>query len=288
MNKTPYIFLLPAIVTLILISIVPFLYAVNYSFRDYDLAIPGKTGQFIGLQNYKLLLNDAEFWGSLVKTIIILVPSVSVTFILGLGIALLLNQKIRGKRLFVSILLIPMMIAPVIVGMAWKLLLLPNYGLLTQISNQMGLFTGGSFFSDPVMALVTIVLMDAWQWTPFMVLIMLAGLSSIPKEPLERAKMDGASRWQTFRYVVFPSLLPLITIALFIRSIEAFKIFDTIWVTTHGGPATFTETATIFTFRQNFVFFKMGYGAASVLILYFFVLIMCAFFFKILQRYTRL
>lgn len=288
MNKTPYVFLLPAIIILILISIVPFLFAVNYSFRDYDLSVPGRTGQFIGLENYRLALNNPEFWASLVRTMMILIPSVIVTFFLGLGIAMLLNQKIRGRRLFVSLLLIPMMIAPIAVGMVWKLLLLPNYGLLTQVSNQMGLFTGAAFFSDPTMAPFTIVLMDIWQWTPFIVLIMLAGLSSLPREPLERAKIDGASRWQTLRYVVLPSLLPLIIIALFIRSIEAFKMFDKIWITTHGGPAAFTETATIYTFRQNFVFFKMGYGAATILILFFFVLIICALFFKILQRYTRL
>ncbi len=176
------------------------------------------------------------------------------------------------------------MIAPVVVGMIWRFFLMPSFGVITVYLNRLGFFNETSIFSDPITAFAALMIIDIWEWTPFVMLIMLAGLSAMPKEPIEAATVDGASRWQVFRHVELPMLKPLIVIALLLRTIDASKIFDTIYVLTGGGPGNATEVITTFAYRTSFIKWDLGYGASICLVLAFISLVVAAFFYKVASR----
>ena len=180
--------------------------------------------------------------------------------------------------------MIPTVIAPVVVGLIWYLIFLPTFGLFTQGLNNLGLFRDTGVFSTPESALAVLMLIDIWEWTPFVTLILLAGLTAMPKAPIEAATIDGASRRQILWYVQIPLLRPLIVIALLLRSIDASKIFDTVYVLTGGGPGDSTEMVTTFAHRTSFMTWNLGYGAAICLVLAFASLVMAAIFYRIVAR----
>ena len=172
------------------------------------------------------------------------------------------------------------MIAPVVVGMIWRFFLMPSFGVLTVYLNRLGLFEETSVFSGSITAFGALIIIDIWEWTPFIMLIMLAGLTALPQEPIEAATIDGASRWQIFRHIQLPMLAPLIVVAVMLRAIDASKVFDTIYVLTGGGPGNATEVISTFAYRTNFVRWDLGYGAAVCLVLSFASLVVAALFFK--------
>ena len=161
------------------------------------------------------------------------------------------------------------MIAPVVVGMIWRFFLMPSFGVMTVYLNRLGLFEETSVFSGPITAFGALIIIDIWEWTPFIMLIMLAGLSALPQAPIEAATIDGASRWQIFRHIQLPMLFPLIVVAVMLRGIDASKVFDTIYVLTGGGPGNATEVISTFAYRTNFIRWDLGYGAAVCLVLAF-------------------
>lgn len=278
-------FHLPTMITLVIIAMVPFLFALNLSFRAYSLAIPGYKGQFIGLDNFRELLNeDPLFWKSIFMTIRFVVVVVVIEFILGLGIAMLLNQNIWGRRFFTSIIIIPMMIAPVVVGLIWRFLLSAEFGIISYVIKKLGMHLERGLLGSVHTALPTVMFIDVWQWTPFMTLILLAGLRALPREPVEAAQIDGANGIQIFRYITIPLVKPLIFVAVLLRSIDSFKLFDTIFILTGGGPSFATELGSIYAYRVNFMYWNMGYGSALVLILFLIVLVCTEFFFFFTQR----
>lgn len=283
LSRTAFIavYLAPLIAFLMLVSVVPLILAFSDSLKNLSLTAFNNRGEFLGLDNYRQLFGtDDAFYEAIQRTLMFVLVVVPIQFALGLSIAMLLNRDFTGRRLIITMVLIPTMVSPVVVGMMWRFLLMPTFGALTYSLNQMGLFTEVSIFSDRTSALIALMVIDIWQWTPFMMLILLAGLMSVPHEPIEAASLDGANRWQILRHVELPHIVPLVVFALLFRSIEASKVFDTIYVLTNGGPGSATETISLFAYRTNFVKWDLGYGAALCLALAFLSLIVAALFFK--------
>ena len=274
--------LTPSLVLLLLILVGPFFYMVWASFTDLSFSIPGRDGNFVGFDNYRRLVrDDPVFWSSFLLTLRFVVWAVVVEFVLGFALALLLYHHVRRRRLLLTGLLVPMMLAPVAVGLIWKLLLQGDFGMLTYYLRAVGVIDlRTALLSSPDLVLPTIVAIDVWQWTPFVTLVMLAGLLSLPREPFEAAVMDGARPYQVFRDVTLPLLRPIVALVLLLRGIDAFKEFDKVFILTGGGPGSATELLSIYTYRVNFKNWDLGYGAVCAFMVYLVVLILCSVFYK--------
>jgi len=274
--------LTPSLVLLLLILVGPFFYMVGASFTDLSFSIPGRDGNFVGFDNYRRLVrDDPVFWNSFLLTLRFVVWAVAVEFVLGFALALLLYHHVRRRRFLLTGLLVPMMLAPVAVGLIWKLLLQGDFGMLTYYLRAIGVIdVRTALLSSPDLVLATIVAIDVWQWTPFVTLVMLAGLLSLPREPFEAAVMDGARPYQVFRDVTLPLLRPIVALVLLLRGIDAFKEFDKVFILTGGGPGSATELLSIYTYRVNFKNWDLGYGAVCAFMVYLVVLILCSVFYK--------
>lgn len=276
-----FLFVLPVIVFLTVIVLIPFIWALIYSLTSLSFT-SGNPTSFIGLQNYhKLMKEDHQFGDSLVKSLIFTVIVVSVELVLGLALAVFVNREFKGRRWFTTLFMLPTMIAPVAVGLTWRFILIPTYGVGMYYLNRLGFFTTKTVFSGKLSAYLTIAIIDVWQWTPFMFLLVLAGLSSLPEEPFEAAAIDGATPWQIFGRITLPLMKRIMVIAVLFRSIDAFKIFDKIFMLTLGGPGDATELISIYMYRLNFLFWHLGYGASAVVVVYIFVLAATAVFQKL-------
>jgi multiple sugar transport system permease protein len=279
-----WVCMVPVLVFLIVVAIAPTTAAVIDSFRELSLTVFTKRGEFVGLDNYRELVGgDASFYTAVWHTAVFMAVVVPIEFVLGLSIALWINREFAGRRLVLTIIMIPTMIAPVVVGMIWRFFLMPSFGVLTVYMNRIGWFEETSIFSGPVTAFGALMIIDIWEWTPFIMLILLAGLTAMPKAPIEAATLDGASRWQVLWHVELPLLKPLIIIALMLRTIDASKIFDTVYVLTGGGPGDATEVISSFAYRTNFLKWDLGYGAAVCLVLAFVSLVVAGLFYKIVS-----
>lgn len=275
----------PVVVFLIVVALVPIIVAIADSLRELSLTVFTRRGHFVGLDNYRQLLGeDPKFFAAIRRTLLFVLVVVPIELCLGLAIAWYVNHEFRGRRLIITLIMLPTMIAPVVVGMMWRYLLMPSFGLLTHYLQHFGFFTDSSVFSEAATAFAALVIIDVWEWTPFMMLIMLAGLSAMPREPIEAASLDGANAWDLLWHVQLPFLRPLIVFSVLFRSIEASKLFDTVYVLTGGGPGNATETISVFAFRTTFIKWDLGYGAAICLVLAFFSLIFAALFFKLASR----
>lgn len=255
-------FVAPAILILLSLVIFPMLFSLSLSFHDWN-AIRAREWKWAGVNNYKtILFEDPYFRTSAKVTIFYLLGTVPLQFILGLIIALLLNQ-ITGRviGLLRTTLIIPTIMTPVLVGLIWRLMYNPDMGMLNYFLSLLG-FSPINWTGMPATALPSVMMADIWEWTPFMALIMLAGLQALPLEPFEAARVDGASSWQSFRYITLPFLAPTMLVALLIRFMDAFKTFDLIFVLTQGGPGMSTEILNYYTYRYGFKFFHLGYASA--------------------------
>ena len=280
-----WVCLVPVLIFLAIVAVAPTTAAIIDSFRELSLVSFGARGEFIGFDNYKeLLSSDKRFFTAVWHTCLFVVVVVPIEFCGGLAIALWINREFRGRRLILTLIMIPTVIAPIVVGLIWYLFFLPTFGLFTQALNDLGLFRDTGVFSTPESALAVLMLIDIWEWTPFVMLILLAGLTAMPKAPIEAATLDGASRRQILWHVQIPLLRPLIVIALLLRSIDASKIFDTVYVLTGGGPGDSTEMVTTFAHRTSFMTWNLGYGAAICLVLAFASLVMAAVFYRVVAR----
>lgn len=276
------LFLAPSVLLLVVLLLGPFVYMVGISFTDLSYALPGHDGNFLGFDNYRRLMReDPTFWESFRTTLTFVFGVVSTEFVLGFALALLLFHQVRRRRFVLTLLLIPMMIAPVAVGLMWKLMLHGEFGLLTHYLRVLGLIDPQTaLLGDHTLVLWTVMLVDVWEWTPLVTLVILAGLLSLPREPFEAAIMDGARNWQVFRDMTLPLLRPIIALVLLLRGIDAFKEFDKVFILTGGGPGNTTELLSIYTWRVNFRNWDLGYGATSAFMVYLVVLILCAVFYK--------
>ena len=274
--------LIPSIILLFIILVGPFFYMFWTGFTDLHYALPGREGSFVGFENFRRLMQqDQIFWHSFLLTLKFVFWVVTIEFILGFALASLLYHYIKQQRFILTLLLVPMMLAPITVGLIWKLLLQGDFGMVTYYMRMIGIIDlRTAIMSNASLVMPAIMMIDVWQWTPFVTLVMLAGLLSLPKEPFEAALMDGAVRWQIFKDVTLPLMRPIIALVILLRGIDAFKEFDKVFILTGGGPGIATEMLSIYTFRINFKDWDLGYGAVCAFMVYLVVLIMCSIFYK--------
>jgi multiple sugar transport system permease protein len=274
--------MLPALLLLAALSIFPFLFIVWMSFNDVS-PIGGLSFDWVGLENWRNLFTDPDVRSSWMISGVYFVATVGLEMILGIAIALLVHEIVWGKNLAISLLLMPMFIAPVIVGLLGRFLVDPTYGLYAWVLDVTGLFTGNVLGSQGA-ALAAVILMDVWEWTPLITIIVLAGLSSMPQEIFEAAMVDGANYWQRLRHMVMPFISGVVIVALLIRSMDAIRFFDIIFITTNGGPADSTKIIPIRLYETAFRFFELGYAAAIGLGMLAFSILIANLFLRILAR----
>lgn len=260
-----YYMVVPAILYLLLIGIFPLIFSFGLSFLHWDVAAQ-RPMSFAGLANYAELVKDDRFVRTYINTVIFVVGAITLEVIFGLGLALLLNRDLRGQGIFRVLLLLPMMATPVAVGYTWRMLYHVTNGPINHILRLLHL-PMGTWLSSGKTALPSIILTDVWQWTPFVFIILLAGLQSLPREPFEAAAVDGASRIQSFFYLTLPMIWPILVIVILLRMVEAIKIFDIIFVMTAGGPGISTESSTMYAKLVSLTQFRLGYGAAIAYVL---------------------
>lgn len=287
MNKSEkafyYSFLAPCLIFLLVVAIFPLIFAVVLSLQQYDLTNLA-SNRFVGLNNYLSMLTDKNFWSSLGRSIYFTVLSVGISFILGFILALILNRKdIIGNNFFRSIYLIPMILAPMVIGATFRYMLNTDFGIINFLLSKVGL-PKISFLGNSAWALNSIIIVDIWQWTPFMVLVLLAGLESLPNEPYEAAQIDGANFWQELKYITLPFLNPVITIAILIRTMDAFRDFDKIFMMTSGGPGSSSETLSYYVWKIGFQWFQMGQGSAWGIFMLYFVIFISWLYLKTLGK----
>jgi multiple sugar transport system permease protein len=281
-----WIFAGPAVIFVAALIVIPLGYTIYLSFTDAANSLRADM-DFVGLDNYVAVLTDTvRFWPAVGRTVVFTVGVVAVELILGMGIALLLRRPFRGERIVRGIILLPLVATPIAVGMMWRLIFEPSIGFANQLLNWLGLPDNG-WISDPNQALPTLMFVDIWQWTPMMVLILLAGLTSLPDEPDEAARVDGASAFQRFRYVTLPLLMPALVAGVVLRSIDAFKTFDILFATkgAGGGSLHEVETVNIYAYGENFLYNQ--YGLASAVLMVFFAMVLILVSVQLLRRKDR-
>ncbi|MDQ7030996.1 MAG: sugar ABC transporter permease [Ardenticatenia bacterium] len=255
----PYRLLAPMIILLVAVLIYPLLFSLWISLHDYTLTRLQDV-RFVGLANYLGLLRNDDYWTAMRNTVTFVVLAVGLEFLLGFSLALLLQRRLPFRDVFRSVLLTPMFITPIAVGLMFRFLLNSQLGIIPYILRE-GLGISVDWFG-PRLALYSIILIDVWQWTPFMLLLLLAGLESLPKEPFEAARVDGVSGWQMIRHITLPLMRPIIMAAIIIRMLDAFKVFEYVYAITRGGPGNRTEVIQYHIYRVGFRFFRMGEAAA--------------------------
>lgn len=258
--------LAPAVLIIIGLVIYPFLWAVFLSFNEYSI-LKAAAPVWIGVENYRDILADPEIWNRFAFTGRFVISAVLIELVLGFGIAYFIHSRFRGKGLFVTLLLMPMMLSPVIVGLFWKYILSNNWGVLNYILSSLFGIDEILWLSTNTYGFWSIVIVDVWMWTPFMMLLILAGLSSVPEYLYESAEVDRASSWFKFTRITLPLSAPLILLAVVFRIIDAFKTVDIVWVLTAGGPGSSTETIAYALYKQAFAFFQTGRASALAVIL---------------------
>ncbi|MBS4959783.1 MAG: sugar ABC transporter permease [Clostridiales bacterium] len=259
-KKDFMVFMFPALLILILVLAVPLVYSFIVSFFNTNLKFPG-LGDFVGLRNYIAVFKDQYFMSSAWTTVKFTIGVVAIEFIVGLIIALMLNNDIKGKNIFFSIIIVPMLITPIAVGLIWKLLLHSDLGIVNYLLSLIGI-DKQAWLADESLALKTVMFIDIWQQVPYMVLVILAGLVTLPTEPYEAAAIDGASRIQTFFYFTLPMMMPTFAVVLLLRTITALKTYDLIYILTKGGPGTLTEVISYHIYQQAFRYLEIGRASA--------------------------
>ena len=276
----PYLLIAPTVAVLVALSIYPLIYSVRVSLQTGA----GEAARW-SLSNFARLASDKFFLEALAHTFIYAVVALTFEFLLGLGLAIMLDRPLRGRSLFRSVLLIPMMLPPVVVGVVWRLMLNPDFGAVNGTLKSAGVNTESlTWTASPLLALASVIAVDIWQWTPFMFLVLLAGLQAIPQEPYEAAIVDGSSAWQTFCHVTVPLLKPAILIALLLRTMDLLRVFDQIFILTEGGPGFSTETVSLYIYRTAFRFSDFGYAAAMSFVLLLFTNVISAGYIRMLQK----
>jgi multiple sugar transport system permease protein len=256
-----WLLVLPALLLILGLSIFPLIQSLTLSFQRWDLQ--SQEHPFIGLQNYRNALVDPRVWGALQNTGIIVVAAVALEFALGLGLALLFVGDFRGKRFAMPLLMLPVMVVPVVVGLTWRMLWDNQYGPINQVLSWIaGHDVNIIWLAHRETAIFAMIVTDVWQWTPFMLLVLLAGLSGVNPELYEAASLDGAGWWHSLRDVSLPGISRVIAVAILFRALDAFKIFDLIFMFTQGAPGTSTESISWYIYQLGFKFFRLGYASA--------------------------
>jgi multiple sugar transport system permease protein len=267
------LFPLPAIVFIAALMVFPILYTLYLSFTNWNLT-SGMPAEFVGLSSYLRILAEPRFLHALGRTFTFTFFAVAIEGFLGVTIAIILNRAFVGKSVAKLLLLLPLVATPVAVGIVFNLFYDPTIGLLNFALDALGL-PQGRWVSSEQTVLMSLILVDVWQWTPMVTLIVLAGLAGLSEEPTEAARVDGASEWQILRYVTIPMVMPVILTAMILRLIDALKTFDIIFAMTGGGPGYASETLNIMGFKYSFEYFRMG-QASVILVVLFMVVLLCS------------
>ncbi|MDR5710345.1 MAG: sugar ABC transporter permease [Armatimonadota bacterium] len=275
-------FVLPAAGLLLLLTLFPFLFTLALTFSRVSL-VGGLNLSFAGLGNWHRLLTDSRFWTSLGNTVVIVVGAVSLEVLLGFGLALLLYRPLRGGAFFRVLFIVPMALTPIAVGYMWRMLLNETIGPFNALLQAAGLPPLG-WVSGDALPLLSMILVDTWQWTPFVFVLCLAGLQALPEELWEAAQLDGASGGQILRYLILPLMVPTLLTASFLRAVEAFKIVDVIFIITGGGPGTRTESLTLHAYYRGLHAFDLAYGATIAFALFLLVLLSSLVFLRLTRR----
>ena len=262
-RNAQWLFPLPAVIAIIILILGPVLANVYISLHDWFI---GGTPKFIGLGNFSRALHDGRFWNGLKNTFYFTGIAVPVEMVLGLGVAVLFNRDFRGKALVRTISLLPMVATPVAIALIWALMFNPSLGVLNYFLQSVGL-PRSLWVANSQLAIPSLTLVDVWEWTPMVALILLAALQGVPSELYEAALIDGAGPLQAFRFITLPSIRSAAVVALILRAIDALKTFDIIYVITQGGPGTASETLNVFAFKTGFEFFRAGYAASLLIFL---------------------
>jgi multiple sugar transport system permease protein len=276
--------LLPMLVFVAAIAIYPLLFSLGISLFEYRLTDPNQTKTFLGLANYAKAFADPTVQGALQATFGFVISTVVLEIIFGLALALLLSAENIVAQFIRSFLLLPMALPPLVIGLTWKALYNVDWGVIPYYAKLIGWNMGRGPLATPGGALPAIVLVDIWEWTPLIMFIFLAGLKSLPTEPYEAARVDGASRWQSFIYLTIPLLRPTFLVALLLRTMQSFKAFDIIYATTAGGPGLETTVLNFQIYKVGMVFFDMGYASALANILLFIVGLLSVIYVMVLER----
>ncbi|MEA3510436.1 MAG: sugar ABC transporter permease [Actinomycetota bacterium] len=264
----PYALIAPAMIVIGFFALYPLGYALNLSLRDADLTSAVGIGEFVGLENYHFVLNDEFFWDSLRRTLIFAGSAVTIELALGMGLALLIGGMRWFQGVARTLIIVPIAASPLAVGLIWRYMYHPDFGVFNGMLAAIGL-PEQNWLGDVGLAMVSVVIFDVWQWTPFVTLIFLAGLQAIPLDIYEAGSIDGASSWQTFRFISVPMLSRVIMFVFILRLIDAVRLYDAVFALTAGGPGTATEVLTFYIYRVGLRFFRVDLASAmSILFLY--------------------
>lgn len=278
----PYAFIMPAIILLLAITLVPLFMALDLSLKEFNLLYPDRA-PFVGLANYIRALSDPRVWHSIKIAGWFTLGGVSIELLFGLAMALLLNRVFWGKSVVRALLLLPMILSPVAVGLIWRIFYDADAGMVNYLLKLLGL-PARAWLGLESTALAAVIATDVWQWTPFVFLVLLAGLEALPDEPYEAALSDGASKWQSFWYITLPLLRPVMAVALLIRAIDSLRSFDLIFIMTSGGPGMATETANFLTYLSGFKFYHIGYASTLSVLLTIIVTVLSMLLVRLLFR----
>ncbi len=258
---TPYLFLAPAVLVLGVALLYPIGYMIYASFLDWNPSQRIGEAEWVGLRNYTNLLGDPNFRESFAVTLTFAFVVVSLEMLIGVGLALLLDRNLRGMSVLRTVFILPMMIAPIVVGLMWRYMYHPSVGIFNRTLKDLGL-APIPWLSDPDWALASVIIADVWQWTPFIFILALAALQSLPRSALEAAEIDGASEWQKILHIKLPLMVPVLVVAGLLRLIDAFKVLEVILVMTNGGPGLSTEILSLRISRTTSEFRELGVAAA--------------------------
>ncbi len=270
----------PCVLYLIAFSVYPLAVSLFRSFEDYDSR--ANTWRWIGVGNYRELFTSREFWHTVEHTAVFTFGGVAIQVVLGVALALFFNQQLRGSAFVRGLLILPMLLTPIVVGLMWRMLLNPDWGMLNWLAGRVG-FHNVQWLSDPQTALRTLIVVDCWQWTPFVFIIVYARLQALPADVFEAASVDGANWFQRTRYVTLPLLLPAIVFAAVFRGIDAFRTFDLVYGLTNGGPVQSTSTLSFEAFQNGFEYFRYGYASAVAYVM----VVVAAVGITVLLRFVR-
>lgn len=272
-----YLLLIPALLLMLFLTVYPVINVVYLSFYEYNYIRGVKS--WVGLSNYLGVVGDRFFLQGLKNTFLFSLSATSAEVLLGLGLALLFNTRFRGRDVLLPLAILPMMLSTMVVCAIWRSMYHYDYGILNHFLANFGLGPV-KWLIDPSLALWSVVLVDVWQWTPMAFLVLFAGLQSIPAELYEAARVDGASGLRLFSHVTLPLLRNYLLLAILLRSIDTFKVFDKVYALTGGGPGSSTETISLFIYREAFKYFNMGRASAAAVVMFLAVAVVSAFYIR--------
>ena len=276
----PIILITPAVAITLFLVIFPLIWALGLSFYNYNV-IRGGAAQFVGLDNYVRLISSRTIWKRFITTAEFVISAVLLEFLIGFGLAFLFYQQFRGRRLAMALVTMPMLIAPVATGLFFRYIFDATHGVVTYF---LYLITGKHIRLLSEYAMLSCVILDVWQWSPFMMLFILAGLEAVPRHLLESAEIDRFSWFTKFRVVIWPTIRPLVMLALLFRTMDALRTFDTVFILTEGGPGTRTELISLHLYRLAFSFFRTGEACALAFILLILVILLTNLYLRMARR----